>query len=173
MLTDMDAATLIRETRQRAGLSQDALAARAGTSQPAVSRYESGAASPSVETLDRLLAAMGARLELSAADAPRHLDVRTPRMAKLRAHRDKIVKVAQRHGASNVRVFGSVARGQDGAGSDVDLLVDLDVRTRGLLPLGALADELSVLLGERVDVAPADALAPHVAESALAEAVPL
>ncbi len=169
----MDAATLIRSTRERAGLTQHALAARAGTSQPAVSRYESGAASPSVETLDRLLAAMGARLELSVSGAPRNLDVRTPRMAKLRAHRDQVLKVAQRHGASNVRVFGSVARGKDGPDSDIDLLVDLDVRTHGLLPLGAMADELSALLGEKVDVAPADALAPHVAESALVEAVPL
>ena len=94
-------------------------------------------------------------------------------MANLRGHREQILKIAQRHGASNVRVFGSVARGQDGPGSDVDLLVDLDVRTRGLLPLAAIADELSALLGERVDVAPAGALAPHVAEAALGEAVPL
>ncbi len=169
----MDAATLIRASRERAGLTQHALAARAGTSQPAVSRYESGAASPSVQTLDRLLAVMGVRLELSVADAPRHLDVRTPRMANLRGHREQILKIAQRHGASNVRVFGSVARGQDGPGSDVDLLVDLDVRARGLLPLAAMADELSALLGERIDVAPAGALAPHVAEAALVEAVPL
>ncbi|BDO40650.1 helix-turn-helix domain-containing protein [Cellulomonas sp. NTE-D12] len=169
----MEAATLIRTSREAAGLSQGALAARAGTSQPAVSRYEAGASSPSVETLDRLLAAMGARLELSVAAAPRHLDVRTPRMAKLRANRERVRRVAHRHGASNVRVFGSVARGEDGPDSDVDILVDLDVRTRGLLPLAAIADDLSVLLGERVDVAPADALAPHVAETALAEAVPL
>lgn len=164
---------LIRTSREAAGLSQEALAARAGTSQPAVSRYESGISSPSVETLDRLLAAMGARLELHAVPAPRHLDVRTPRMTKLRANRDRVRRVAQRHGASNVRVFGSVARGDDRPESDIDLLVDLDVRTRGLLPLGAIADELSALLDEHVDVAPAGALAPHVAESALAEAVPL
>lgn len=169
----MDAATLIRSTRVTRGLTQHDLAARAGTSQPAVSRYESGASSPSVETLDRLLAAMGARLELTAHVAPRSLDVRTPRMAKLRTHRDPIRRIAHRHGASNVRVFGSVARGDDGPGSDIDLLVDLDVRRRGLLPLAAIADEVSELLSERVDVAPASALAPHVADEALAEAVPL
>ena len=169
----MDAATLIRTSREAAGLSQDTLAARAGTSQPAVSRYESGASSPSVDTLDRLLAAMGARLELGASVAPRHLDVRAPRMRKLRANRDQVRRIAHRHGASNIRVFGSVARGEDGPDSDVDLLVDLDVRTLGLLPLGAIADELSALLGERVDVAPASALAARVADSALAEAVPL
>ncbi len=112
-------------------------------------------------------------LELGVTDAPRHLDARTARMAKLRADRDQILKVTQRHGATNVRVFGSVACGQDQPDSDIDLLVDLDVGTHGLLPLAAIVDELSALLGEPVDVAPADALAPHVAASALAEAVPL
>jgi uncharacterized protein len=169
----MDAATLIRTTRERAGLSQGLLAARAGTSQPAVSRYESGTSSPSVETLDRLLAVMGARLDLVAEGSPRHLDVRTPRMAKLRAHREVIRRAAHRHGVTNVRVFGSVARGQDGPDSDIDLLVDVDVRAKGLFPLAALQDELAKMLGERVDVAPQDALAPKVAESALAEAVPI
>jgi predicted nucleotidyltransferase/DNA-binding XRE family transcriptional regulator len=169
----MDAATLIRTTRERAGLSQGLLAARAGTSQPAVSRYESGTSSPSVETLDRLLAVMGARLDLVAEGSPRRLDVRTPRMAKLRANRELIRRAAHRHGATNVRVFGSVARGEDRPDSDIDLLVDFDVRARGLFPLAALQDELAALLGERVDVAPHDALAPHVAKTALAEAVSL
>jgi predicted nucleotidyltransferase len=138
----MDAATLIRTRREAAGLSQGALVAPAGTSQPAVSRYGSGVSSPSVETLDRLLAAMGARLELNAEAAPRRLAVRTSRMAKLRANRDRVRRIAHRNGASNVRVFGSVARGEDGPESDIDLLVDLDVRARGLLPLGAIADAL-------------------------------
>lgn len=97
----------------------------------------------------------------------------SPRMAKVRAHREQIVEVARRHGASNVRVFGSVARDTDGPDSDIDLLVDLDVDVVGLLPVGALADELSVLLGEPVDVAPSGALAPDVLTSALAEAVVL
>jgi uncharacterized protein len=169
----MDAATLLRVTRERAGLSQGALAARAGTSQPAVSRYESGSSSPSVETLDRLLAVMGARLELGAETALRRLDVRTPRMAKLRLNRDLIRRAAHRHGASNIRVFGSVARGEDRPDSDIDLLVDMDVRTRGLFPLAALGDELSALLGEQFDVVPTSALAPQVAAKAMSEAVPL
>gem|GEM_PF-146236 len=169
----MDAATLIRATRESAGLSQGALAARAGTSQPAVSRYESGASSPSVETLDRLLAVMGARLDLVAKASPRRLDVRTPRMVKLRENRERIRRAAHRHGAKNVRIFGSVARGEDRPDSDIDLLVDFDVRSRGLFPLAGLQDELAVLLGERVEVVPEDALAPRVAQNALAEAVPL
>jgi predicted nucleotidyltransferase len=126
-----------------------------------------------VETLDRLLAVMGVRLDLVAEGSPRRLDVRTPRMMKLRANRDRIRRAAHRHGAKNVRIFGSVARGEDRPGSDIDLLVDLDVRTKGLFPLAALQDELSELLGERVDVVPQDALEAHVAVNALAEAVPL
>lgn len=164
---------LIRTTRERAGLSQGLLAARAGTSQPAISRYESGMSSPSVETLDRLLAAMGARLDLVVESSPRRLDVRTPRMSKLRENRDRIRRAAHRHGATNIRVFGSVARGDDGPDSDIDVLVDFDVRSRGLFPLAALQDELAAMLGERVDVVPQDALAPHVVANALAEAVPL
>jgi predicted nucleotidyltransferase len=164
---------LIRTTRESTGLSQRALAARAGTSQPAVSRYESGASSPSVATLDRLLAVMGARLDLFTEGSPRRLDVRTPRMAKLRENRARIRRAAHRRGVKNVRVFGSVARGQDRPDSDIDLLVDFDVRSRGLFPLARLQDELAVLLGERVDVVPQDALAPLVAKNALAEAVPL
>ncbi|MCB7135089.1 nucleotidyltransferase family protein [Cellulosimicrobium marinum] len=94
-------------------------------------------------------------------------------MSTLRAHRREILAITRRHGASGVRVFGSVARGDDGPDSDVDILVDLDVHRRGLFPVADMSDELSVLLGERVDVVPVDALAPHVAESALATAVPL
>lgn len=57
---------VVRELRKSAGLSQRALAAKAGTSQPAVARYESGTATPSWETLQRLAAACGRRLRLSA-----------------------------------------------------------------------------------------------------------
>jgi len=101
------------------------------------------------------------------------VDGGVPRLAKLRANRARIHTIASGHGASNVRVFGSVARGDDGPGSDVDLLVDLDVHTCGLLPLVAMANELSALLGEPVDVVASSALAPDVLASALLEAVPL
>jgi uncharacterized protein len=58
----MDAGDAIRRARLRAGLTQHALAARAGTSQATISAYESGRKRPSVETLDRVLAATGSRL---------------------------------------------------------------------------------------------------------------
>jgi len=62
----MDAAAIVRETRERHGLSQSRLARRAGTSQSFVSRVEAGTISPTVETLDRLLLVMGERLDVTS-----------------------------------------------------------------------------------------------------------
>lgn len=67
--------TLVRELRDGAGLSQRALARRAGTSQPAVARYERGAATPSWETLQRLAGACGQRVRISAEAEPDPHDV--------------------------------------------------------------------------------------------------
>ncbi|WP_081861516.1 helix-turn-helix domain-containing protein [Cellulomonas sp. HZM] len=169
----MNAALLIKEARERAGLTQAQLAARAGTSQPAVARYESGSTSPAVSTLERLLAAAGMTLEVSARPASRTLNARTHRMARLREHRSDVLAAARRHGARDVRVFGSVVRGEDGPSSDIDLLVAMDVERVGLLPADDLRLELEELLGEHVDIAVESMLAPHVAPSALAEAVAL
>lgn len=66
----MDVATLLRSTRQRAGLTQRELAVRARTSAAAVCLYERGARVPRVDTLERLLAATGASLSLDAVDGP-------------------------------------------------------------------------------------------------------
>lgn len=63
----MNSARAIREARRQAGLSQAALAARAGTSQATLSAYESGRKQPSVETLSRILGAAGARLRVDTA----------------------------------------------------------------------------------------------------------
>lgn len=79
---------------------------------------------------------------------------------------------AARFGGSNLRVFGSVARGEDRPDSDVDVLVDLAPGT-GLVGLGTLERELSGVLGVRVDVAPCDSLRRHVKEEADREAIPL
>jgi transcriptional regulator with XRE-family HTH domain len=65
---------VIRQARRRHGLSQAALAFRAGTDQAAVSRIERGEISPTVETVERLLAAMGEQLEIEAKAAPREYD---------------------------------------------------------------------------------------------------
>jgi len=68
-------APLVRRLRRGAGLSQRDLARRAGTSQPAVARYERGAATPSWETLERLAAACGQRVQLSTQALPDPHDI--------------------------------------------------------------------------------------------------
>lgn len=70
-----DLSNLVRELRLATGLSQRALAQRAGTSQPAVARYESGVATPSWETLQRLAAACGRRLRVDVEPVPAPEDV--------------------------------------------------------------------------------------------------
>ena len=78
----MDAARALREARRRAGVSQAALARRAGTSQATISAYESGRKQPSVETLSRLLAALGCRLAVEAGGARRPSRAELARVAR-------------------------------------------------------------------------------------------
>lgn len=91
-------------------------------------------------------------------------------LAEIRERRDEILAVAARRGASNVRVFGSVARGEAGEGSDIDFLVDLEPG-RNLLDLGGLLMDLRDLVG--YDVVTAANLRPRVAKQVLSEAVAL
>jgi len=86
--------------------------------------------------------------------------------------RETILQIARRHGATNVRVFGSVSRGDARADSDVDFLVDLD-EGRSLFDLGGLLIDLQTLLGCRVDVVTEKGLRPRVRERVLREAMPL
>lgn len=162
------------ECRHEAGLTQAALARRAGTSQATISAYESGAKSPAVITLERLLAATGHALELRAVARP-PADLSGPMGRKLRGSLREVRRLLSRHGASQLRVFGSVARGEDAAGSDLDLLVRLNENTT-LVTLAALQRELSNLLGIEVAVLSDGALEaadPSFAASVRAEAVPL
>jgi hypothetical protein len=75
----------------------------------------------------------------------------TPSLDTLRAHRDAILRVAERYGAYNVRVFGSVARGDAQPGSDVDLLVNFQTWA-SLYDVSGLKQDLEELLGCGVDV---------------------
>jgi uncharacterized protein len=90
----------------------------------------------------------------------------------LSAKRPEILRAAKSHGAGNVRVFGSVARGEASLDSDIDLLVDLEPG-RSLLDHAALVLELEALLGRKVDVAIARGLRSRIRERVLKEAVPL
>jgi hypothetical protein len=90
----------------------------------------------------------------------------------LQDKREEILRIAGAHGARNVRVFGSVSRGEAGTESDVDLLVKLDPG-RSLLDLIAIKQELEDLLGREVDVVTEDAVSPYIREQVLKEAVSL
>lgn len=93
-------------------------------------------------------------------------------LAALRQVREQLTEAAARRGATNLRVFGSVARGDATRSSDVDLLVDLEPG-RSLLDLGGLLMDLAELLGAEVDVVTEAGLKPRVRDRVLAEAVPL
>jgi predicted nucleotidyltransferase len=88
------------------------------------------------------------------------------------SRREQILAIAARHGARNLRVFGSVARGEDGPESDVDLLVEFEPG-RGLLNHAALIGELQKLLGCKVDVASNNGLKPRIRQRVMEEAVVL
>jgi predicted nucleotidyltransferase len=90
----------------------------------------------------------------------------------LKARREEILKISAKHGAFNVRVFGSVARGEAGEGSDIDLLVDVGANRTPFFPGGLLAD-LEDLLGRRVDVVTEDGLHWYIREKVIKEAVHL
>lgn len=160
-------------------MSQRELAERAGTSQPALARYETGAGLPTLPTLERLLRACGRQLELRTAPAAEPLGPSTsvrgqlgPQAQALRAHRPRLLAAARKRGIRKVRVFGSLARGESVPASDVDLLVDLDPG-RTLIDVAAFRREAQEILGMPVDVATADMLKERVRSEALAEALPL
>jgi predicted nucleotidyltransferase len=90
----------------------------------------------------------------------------------LKQKRDEILRLAAQHGACNVRLFGSVARGEARPDSDIDFLVDLEAG-RSLLDLGGLLMELQDLLHCKVDVVTEKGLRTRIRSRVLQEAVPL
>lgn len=88
------------------------------------------------------------------------------------SRRDEILRIAAKYGASNVRVFGSAARGDAGPESDVDLLVELDPN-RSLLDHVALLQDLEDMLSMKVDVVNERALHPCIKDRVLCEAIPI
>jgi len=92
--------------------------------------------------------------------------------AVLQQHEERVADVLGRYAAANPRVFGSVARGDAGDDSDIDLLVDLAPGAGNeLLRVAGISEELSDLLGVRVDVVAASLLRNKVSATALADAV--
>ena len=137
-----------------------------------MSEYEAGKRQPSVPTLARLIGATGQELTLGLERT--NSEVRglpdTPLGRRLRHHRRALLEAVAVAGASNLRVFGSVARGQDRPDSDVDLLVDIPEDT-SLFAVLALEGTLERILKVKVDLAPVSSLKPQVRAEALADAV--
>jgi predicted nucleotidyltransferase len=90
----------------------------------------------------------------------------------LKSKRDEILRLAIQRGARNVRVFGSVARGEAAVGSDVDFLVDME-EGRSLLDLVGFWQDLEELLGCRVDVITDGGVSPYLRDRIYAEVIPL
>ena len=156
------AGALLRQARRDAGLSQVALAARAGVTQSVISAYESGHRQPSLPTLSALVEAAGYELVAEVRRQPRRLDrLSGPVGQRVRRRRPDIVAAAAAHGVSGLRVFGSVARGEDRPDSDVDLLADLPPGM-SLFGLGRVQADLETIVGTRVDLVPAEDLKPDV-----------
>ena len=145
----------IRAKRLAGGLSQSQLARAARVSQPNPSAYENGRRSPSPGVLDRIARALRGRPSL-----------------RVHQHRDAIRALVAEHHASAPRFFGSVARGDDEAGSDVDLLVEFTDEASLLDEVG-LRLALRELLQIDVDVVAADALRGAIRDRILREAVPV
>ena len=90
----------------------------------------------------------------------------------LKTKREEILRIAAKHGARNVRIFGSVSRGEAGSGSDVDLLVDVGPDRSPFFPGGLVAD-LQDVLGRRVEVLTENGLHWYIRDQVLREAVVL
>jgi len=156
------AGALLRQARKEAGMSQQELAARAGVTQSVISAYESGHRQPAIPTLAALVDATGNKLVIGLRRQPWRMGrLSGPVGRRVRRRRHDVVAAAAAHGVRNLRVFGSVARGQDRPDSDVDLLVDLPPGL-SLFGLGRVQAELEAILGTRVDLVPAQDLKPGV-----------
>lgn len=92
---------------------------------------------------------------------------------ELRARRDEILEIAARHGAGNVRVFGSVVRGEAEPDSDVDFLIDVVDMSRFSWAGGGLLMDLQELLGREVDVTTEKSLHWYIKDRILKEAMPI
>ncbi len=91
---------------------------------------------------------------------------------KLKDNRERILEIAGQHGARNVRVFGSIARGEDTEKSDLDLLVDLD-DNRPLSDLGEFVEDVREALGCNIQAVTSDSLNRLLRKRILNEAIPL
>ena len=91
---------------------------------------------------------------------------------KIQMHRDQILEIAARNGAHNVRIFGSVARGDAGPASDIDFLVEMEAG-RSLFDLAGLLMDLQEALNCEIDIVTEKGLNPRIRQRVMDEAIPL
>ncbi|MBT1545302.1 helix-turn-helix domain-containing protein [Curtobacterium aurantiacum] len=158
----LSAALLIRDARERAELTQVQLARRAGVTQSVISTYENGRREPSLAALQRMLRAAGftTTIDLQPVQEP------PPLRDRVAGHRQDLVAIVERFGGRNPRLFGSVARGEDGPDSDVDLMIDVDPGL-GIFALMRIQDAAERLLEVRVDVVDAAGMSDAVVRTAV------
>jgi predicted nucleotidyltransferase len=141
--------------------------------QSVISAYEAGHREPALATLATLVDAAGYELTVGLRRQPRRLRrLSGPVGRRVRRRRRDLGDAAAAHGVLNLRVFGSVARGQDSPASDVDLLADLPPDL-GLVGLGRVEADLEAIVGARVDLVPAAELKPEVRAHIVEELVAL
>jgi hypothetical protein len=138
-----------------------------------VSVYESGHREASLPTIARLVAATGYELHFELREPEEALDQLTgPLGQRVRTCRKLLRMLAQARGVPQLELFGSVARGEDKADSDIDLLID-PPPGMGLLGMARLRRELEDVLDARVDLIPVAGLKPGVRERVAADRVSL
>ena len=156
------AASLLRTARRKAGITQVELARRAGVRQSVISDYERGKREPSLPTITRLVRAAGLRFDPRLREPSRSSkQLSGPLGRRIVERRHELRRVARSHGARGLAVFGSVARGEESADSDVDVLVDVPAHM-GLLGLARLQRDLEDILGTTVDLIPSSDVKPSV-----------
>lgn len=161
-------ASLLKKARLTAHLTQHELAQRANVTQSVVSAYEAGRREPALSTLTKLIEAAGLSLSLELEP----LVIHTPDfLGLLHTHKKQILKWCEEAGVSNMRIFGSVARGTAGPHSDIDLLIDLSPET-GLFAVMGLEEKIHDLVGVKVDLVPEGGLKSSLKDEILREAIP-
>ena len=170
----MNFAQVLRDSRQLGGLTQSQLSTRSGITQSVISAYERGRREPGAETFLMLIEAAGLDFIIRVpTNTYRHPAL--PDSAQTRAlvkHRQRILDLVAEHHASNVRIFGSVARGEAKPDSDIDILVDFE-KGATLFDLSGLTERLRGLLHFKIDLAPHRSLKPALINQVNKENIPL
>lgn len=161
------AAELLRTARREGGLTQAAFAQLAGVTQSVVSEYENGRREPSFAVVDHMLSTIGLTIEV--APVPRERGYMRDRVL---ARAKELRAALEPLGAESIRLFGSVARGDDTESSDIDLLVDIP-STVGMFDLLRMQRAAEELLDRRVDLVPRSGLKPDIARAIGQESIVL